>query len=70
MMSFSLPFFIFVLNITASGKNEISHNSVSDMTSKELESSRRKIFSVNLITNVFKIIAKYCRNIFTKYCQI
>ena len=37
------------------------------MVSTELESSHIKFLSVNLMTNIFKIIAKYCRRISAKY---
>ena len=52
-----LLFFFFILNKTTSCKNKMSFPSESDMVSKELQNS--DLIYVNLMTDVFKIIAKY-----------
>ena len=58
-------FFFFILNKTTSCKNKISFPSESDMMSKELQNSDS--IYVNLMTDVFKIIAKYLWKIIAKY---
>ena len=60
-----LLYFFFILNKTTSCKNKISFPSVSDMVSKELQNS--DLICVNLMTDVFKIIAKYRWKIVAKY---
>ena len=50
-------FFFFILNKTISCKNKMSFPSESDTMSKELQNSDS--IYVNLMTDVFKIIAKY-----------
>ena len=44
--------------------------SESDMISKKLQNSDLMYYNVNLMTDVFKIIIKYCRKIIAKYLQI
>ena len=56
-----LLFFFLILNIATSCTNKISSSSESDMTLKALESSHLKFFSVNLMTEISKIITKYCQ---------
>ena len=63
-----LLFFFFILNKTTSCKNKMSFPSESDMVSKELQNS--DLIYVNLMTDVFKIIAKYRRKIIVKYCHL
>ena len=46
----------------------MSFPSESGMMSKELQNSGT--IYVNLITDVFKIIVKYCRKIIAKYCHL
>ena len=46
----------------------MSFHSESDMMSKELQNS--DLIYVNLMTNVFKIILKYCGKIIAKYCHL
>ena len=50
-------FFFFILNKTTNCKNKMSFPSESDMMSKEIQNS--DLIYVNLMTDVFKIIAKY-----------
>ena len=61
-------FFFFILSKTTSCKNKMSFPSESDMMSKELQNS--DLIYVNLMTDVFKIIVKYCWRIITKYCHL
>ena len=61
-------FFLFIPNIAAICKNKIPPSSEPEMISKELENSHLSSFSVHL-TDIFKIIAKYCRKVISKYCQ-
>ena len=58
----------FIPNITAICKNEMPPFSEPEMISKELENLHLSFFSVNL-TDIFKIIAKYCRKVISKYRQ-
>ena len=68
-----LIFFFFILNKTTSCKNKMSSPSESDMIlkgktfyfCKELQNSN--LIYVNLMTDVFKIIVIYRRNIIAKY---
>ena len=46
----------------------MSFPSGSDMMSKELQNS--DLIYVNPITDVFKIIVKYCQKIIVKYCHL
>ena len=60
-----LLFFFFILNKTISCKNKMSFPSESDMMSKELRNS--DLIFGNLMTDAFKIIAKYGWKIIAKY---
>ena len=42
-------------------------SSESDVISKELENLDLIYYNVNLMTDVFKVIVKYCRKIIAKY---
>ena len=46
----------------------MSFSSESDLMSKEIQNS--DLLCMNLMTDVFKIIVKYCRKIIAKYRQI
>ena len=61
-------FFFFVPNITAICKNKMPPSSESEMILKELENSHLSYYSVNL-TDIFKIIDKYCGKVTSKYRQ-
>ena len=61
-------FFFFIPNTIAICKNKIPPSSEPEIISKELENSHLSSFSVNL-TDIFKIIAKYRRNVISKYRQ-
>ena len=68
---YSHPFFFclyFIPNTTAICKNKIRPSSEPKIISKKLENSHLSSFSVNL-TDIFKIIAKYRRNVISKYRQ-
>ena len=60
-----LLFFIFILNKTTSCKNKMFFPSEPDMMSKELQNL--DLIYVNLMTDVFIIIVKYCWKIIAKY---
>ena len=45
----------------------MSLSSESDVISKELENLDLIYYNVNLMTDVFKVIVKYCRKIIAKY---
>ena len=68
MFSFALILFFFVPNITAICKNKMPPSSESEMILKELENSHLSYCSVNL-TDIFKIIDKYCPKVISKYRQ-
>ena len=55
-----LLFFFFILNKTASCKNKISSSSESGMKSKELQNPDFIFYSENLMTDISRIIVKYC----------
>ena len=63
MFSFTLIlfFFFFTPNATAICKNKIPPSSAREIISKELENTP--------LTDIFKIIAKYRRNVISKYRQ-
>ena len=42
----------------------------SDVISKELQNLDLMYYNVNLMTDVFKVILKYCQKIVAKYLQI
>ena len=60
--------FFFIPVTTAICKNKLPPSSEPEIISKELENSHRSSFSVNL-TDIFKTVAKYCRNVISKYRQ-
>ena len=66
--SHSCFFFLFIPNISAICKNKICFSTEPKMISKKLENSHLSSFSLNL-TDISKIIAKYCRNVISKYRQ-
>ena len=65
-----LSFLFFILNKTASCKNNISSSTESDMISKELHNPDFIFYSENLMTDVSRIIVKYRQKIIAKYRQI
>ena len=68
---FLFPFFaFFIKNKATSCKNKMSSSSGSHVISKELQNLDLIYYNVNLITDVFQVILKYCWKIIAKYRQI
>ena len=65
-MFFFYSMLSFIPNTTTICKNKILPSSEPEIISKELENSHLSSLSVNL-TDIFKIIVKYRRNVISKY---